>query len=257
MLWFFRRPKKGMLTLADLDRCHDDQSCDVGLRQILPQDYREPGDSQYTPTHLIWPELMPPSPAPRLSTFTMTNMAPLISTLFSEWHEAVRKVRRFAIEECGVPLVLDSNLKHLSELTSHRLNKSAMFVASGIIPSRDPVVTSGHDVQVPFLFWMAGCCVQQHSKLPAGTEPASRTSGEAVYGSSDESQISSQTNISAFAVYLRNAPLSHVIAAPVLQLEILLQDSYKTKPTDPDVELFPGHESACGDLKNDGSKWFM
>ncbi|CAL1538278.1 unnamed protein product [Lymnaea stagnalis] len=252
MLWLFRKPRKGMLSLVDLDRCHDDQSCDVGLRQILPQDFHDQRETGYTPTHLMWPELMPADPSPRVSTFTLTNMAPLVTDLFQEWHNTVKKVRQFAIDHCGIPVTLDLNLRHPGELSSHRTNKSALYLASGILPNSGPIVTTGHGIQVPFMFWMAGCCVQQHVNIDTPHEENSTDINwnETVY--EDE-----KVNITAFAVYIRNVPDNHVIPAPVLQLEMLLQDMYKATATDVDISLFPGHDSTCSDLKNDISRWFQ
>ncbi|XP_059155517.1 uncharacterized protein LOC131940750 [Physella acuta] len=249
MLWFYRKPKKGMLTLLDLDRCHDDQSCDVGLRQVLPQDYKDA--TGYRPTHLMWPELMPFEPATRLATFTMTNMAPMLAELFEEWHLTIRKVRTFAIEQCGVPAIVDTNFRHVSEFSSHRYNKSALYLASGIMPSTNPVQTTGHNIRVPFMFWLAGCCVQQYTLTNHSLDNSS-----SIYWN-DTSNDLERTNTTAFAVYIRNSADNHVIPAPVLQLEMLLQDMYKTSPGDLDVSLFPGHDQACSDLKNDVSRWFQ
>ena len=63
--------------------------------------------------------------------------------------------------------------------------------------------------------------------------------------------------MSAFAVYISNAAGSGVIAAPVLQLEMILQDAYKVDQGLDDVKLFPGHNSVCNELKNDVSSWFQ
>ncbi|BFZ05198.1 hypothetical protein BsWGS_08237 [Bradybaena similaris] len=259
VLWLFRKPRKGMLTLHDLDRCRDDESCDLGLRQVLPHDYEDSNNVDYTPTHLMWPELMPPDPDPRLATFTMTNMAPLQSSLFEEWHAAILQARRFAIEQCGIPVFFDSSFAHQPDFSTHRVNKSAMYVASGILPSTEPARTTGRDIHVPFLFWFAGCCVKQHSTVTNSMEYSNSnssnynknvTSGDIVYG--DE-----VTNITAFSLYIVNSAGKNVIPAPVLQLEMLLQDVYKSTPSDPDVTLFPGFDSACSDLKNDASRWFQ
>ncbi|KAI8780834.1 endonuclease domain-containing 1 protein, partial [Biomphalaria glabrata] len=63
--------------------------------------------------------------------------------------------------------------------------------------------------------------------------------------------------ISGFAVYIRNAPDNHMIPAPILQLEMLLQDMSKSGSIEGEVALFPGNNGACGDLRNDVSKWFQ
>ena len=41
-----------------------------------------PEDDQYIPAHLIWPDLMPSDPSHRLATFTLTNIAPMMKSLY-------------------------------------------------------------------------------------------------------------------------------------------------------------------------------
>ncbi|KAK3800892.1 hypothetical protein RRG08_017827 [Elysia crispata] len=273
MLWRYqKKPKKGMLTLSDLDRCQDDQRCDLGLRQIVPEDYQTsfPEDDQYTPTHLVWPDLMPADPSHRLSTFTLTNMAPMLNSLYKDWRATVLKIRQFAIEQCHIPYNLDLKVNHPGQQSTHRTHKSALYIASGALPNLDPVVTTGHDVHVPFLFWMSGCCVQHHaqSSASANSSDSSKTQNSNnnnnnynnnVYmeWENEHLQEGAKTNVSSFAVYISNAAGSGVIAAPVLQLEMLLQDMYKIDHDLDDVTLFPGHDSVCSELKNDVSSWFQ
>ncbi|KAK0053383.1 endonuclease domain-containing 1 protein, partial [Biomphalaria pfeifferi] len=262
MLWLFKKPRKGMLTLLDLDRCQDDQSCDVGLRQTLPHDYVDHGDTGYTPTHLMWPELMPNEPGPKVATFTMTNVAPMLSNLFENWHNTVKKVRQFAIEKCGVPVVVDYSVRHMGEFSSHRANQSALYLVSGQMPSVDPLVTTGRGIPVPFLFWMAGCCVQQHLTIEASISSVTDYDADHNVSSSDSHinithKEAPKIVFSGFAVYIRNAPDNHVIPAPILQLEMLLQDMSKSGSVEGEVALFPGNNGACGDLRNDVSKWFQ
>ncbi|GFO22481.1 endonuclease domain-containing 1 protein [Plakobranchus ocellatus] len=276
MMWIFQKPRKGMLTLADLDRCYDEQGCDLGLRQVLPQDYHNyfPETDHYTPTHLLWPDLMPSDPSHRLSTFTLTNMAPMLISLFKEWHAMVLKIRQFALEQCHIPYNFDLDIKHPGQFSSHRTHKAALYIASGVLPNLNPVVTTGRDVHVPFMFWMSGCCVQ-HYAPSASTDHGNNSSSSdnnngddknnsknknnEVYMNweDDTSHTGSKTNVSAFAVYIQNTKGSHVIAAPVLQLEMLLQDMYKMGQNLDDVTLFPGHDSVCSALKHDVSPWFQ
>ncbi|RUS87530.1 hypothetical protein EGW08_004706 [Elysia chlorotica] len=273
MLWRYqKKPKKGMLTLGDLDRCQDDQRCDLGLRQVVPEDYHNsfPQDDQYTPTHLVWPEFMPADPGNRLSTFTLTNMAPMLKSLYREWRGTVLRIRQFAIDQCQIPYHLDLNVNHPGQQSTHRSHKSALYIASGALPNLDPVVTTGHDVHVPFLFWMSGCCVQHHAQGPATVDSSSNSSSSSGSSGSgraqndintkwetERHQEDSKTTVSAFAVYVSNVAGSGVIAAPVLQLETLLQDVYKTEHDLDNVTLFPGHDGVCSDLKNDVSSYFQ
>lgn len=262
MMWRYqKKPKKGMLTLHDLDRCHEDQGCDLGLRQVVPENYRNtfPEDERYKPTHLIWPDLMPSDPSYRLATFTLTNMAPMLKSLYKEWRATVLKVRQFALEQCHIPYSLELDLKQPGQHSTHRAQKSALYIASGVLPNLDPMVTTGHDVHVPFLFWLSGCCVQHHAQDSGlGNSSSSNLLNLGVDMNNDSPQLEhSKTNVSAFAVYISNAAGSGVIAAPVLQLETLLQDVYKTDHDLDDVMLFPGHDSVCSELKNDVSLWFQ
>ncbi|GFR68322.1 endonuclease domain-containing 1 protein [Elysia marginata] len=264
-MWRYqKKPKKGMLTLHDLDRCQEDQGCNIGLRQVVPGNYLNafPEDDRYTPTHLVWPEFMPSDPSYRLATFTLTNMAPLLKSLYKEWRAAVLKVRQFALEQCHIPYSLDLNANQPGQQSTHRSHKSALYIASGVLPNIDPVVTTGHDVHVPFLFWMSGCCVQQNAQATDPLENSNSSNNTQNVNldeawDNDVTPLGAKTNVSAFAVYISNAAGSGVIAAPVLQLETLLQGVYKTDLDLDNVILFPGHDSVCSELKNDVSPWFQ
>ena len=255
--------------------------------QVLPSDYSA---TTYRTAHLVWPELVGPDPLSRTATFTMTNTAPMHAALYPAWRRAVLHVRHFAVQQCGVPQVSPAQFvsgshhghKHhthhyfsnggVGGMPAHQRGP-AVYIASGVIPSRDPMETIGNDINVPFMFWMAACCVTENStrkKSPeAGKDHYRVHHNDYANLFEDDPEIPERQHLS-FAIYARNTgPGSHglgedsaegqgqrgqVVSAPVLQLEMLLQDIYKTLPTDADVNLFPASEGACSELKNDFSR---
>ncbi|XP_076451019.1 uncharacterized protein LOC143286940 [Babylonia areolata] len=295
--WFLRKAKKGMVRLEDMGKCQDEDSCQLGAHQVLPSDYSA---TTYRTAHLIWPELAGPDPLSRTATFTLTNTAPMHASLYPAWHRAVLHVRRFAVQQCGVPQVspaefVSSKYHHSSSRKSpssyhyfwggQEEEDPAIYIASGVIPSRDPMETIGNDINVPFMFWMAACCVARNTTTTANNNnhrqhryhnhhqnqhhyPHHNDYADLFRsGSGPRKAGGGRQQHSSFAIYARNAgPGSverggegeegrgQVVAAPVLQLELLLQDIYKTLPTDPDVNLFPAARGACSELRNDFSR---
>jgi hypothetical protein len=140
-------------------------------------------------------------------------------------------------------------------------------VAAGVIPSRDPTESIGHDVNVPFMFWTAVCCVTNSTD-----DVKAEKNDRYFHHSNDYANLFSNDNYPApsssasasssgkrhlsFAFYARNSGSGgqdQVVAAPVQQLEVLLQDIYKVLPSDANVNLFPAYDAACSELRNDYS----
>ena len=252
----------------------------VAIGQVLPSDYSA---TTYRTAHLLWPELVGPDPLSRTATFTMTNTAPMHAALYPAWRRAVLHVRQFALQQCGVPQVSPAHFvssshrghkHHVHRYFGHGAldhdREPAVYLASGVIPSRNPMETIGNDINVPFMFWMAACCVTENS-----TKKSDGAGGRNHYRVhhndyanlfEDDPKTPDRQHLS-FAIYARNTgsgslgedsegqgPRGQVVSAPVLQLEMLLQDIYKTLPTDADVNLFPASEGACSELKNDFSR---
>lgn len=274
--WFLRKARKGIVSLDDLAKCQDDDSCSLGAHQVLPSDYT---GSAYRTAHLLWPELAGPDPLSRLATFTLTNTAPMHQSVFPAWQKALQRVRQFAVDQCGLPIVSPDQF-HASPLAhNHHLHHyygsvgrphaPTLYVASGVIPSRDPVETIGNDVNVPFMFWTALCCVTDDnstSSQAASSESKDHNLRTNTYDTGpyfSHPALEDKKKHMSFAIYARNAGLNvqgqsqgqrgPVVMAPVLQLEMLLQDIYKTQPTDANVNLFPAAEGACSELRNDVS----
>ncbi|KAK7098165.1 uncharacterized protein [Littorina saxatilis] len=290
--WFLRKAKKGMVLLRDMGKCQDEDSCQLGAHQVLPSDYSA---TTYRVAPLLWPELAGPDPLSITSTFTLTNTAPMHPALYPAWHRAVLQVRHFAVQQCGVPHVSPEDFVSTLHYQGHKLHHylpgtggghvPALYLASGVIPSRDPVETIGNDINVPFMFWMAACCLSDDNSTTTAWRSDTDTND---YRNNDYTNLfhphhnhhhhhkqqqrhdddkkAADRNHFSFAIYARNTgsgsagegqgegSRGQVVAAPVLQLEMLLQDIYKTLPTDADVNLFPASRGACSELKNDYSR---
>ena len=242
----------------------------------------------------MWPELVGPDPLSRTATFTLTNTAPMHAALYPAWHRAVLHVRHFALQHCGLPEVSPDQFVfggshrgggHKHHASSHHYYGGgsllhqpvpALYIASGVIPSRDPMEAIGNDINVPFMFWMAACCVSENSTGRGGGgsgrgSDARKNHYRAHHHHNDYANLfeddpeTPERRHLSFAIYARNTgsgsegsegqgPRGQVVSAPVLQLEMLLQDIYKTLPTDADVNLFPASDGACSELKNDFSR---
>ncbi|ESO97971.1 hypothetical protein LOTGIDRAFT_228466 [Lottia gigantea] len=209
--WLFKNQKKGMMSMTDLKRCETDWQCELGKKQALPVDFEHSG---YRMAPLIWPELISGDLDAKISTFALTNIAPMHPSLYPSWRNAIKEIRRYAIEHCEIP---PSN-----QPTNHATTASTLHIASGVVASNDPEETIGNDINVPYLFWMAGCCVRDK-------------------------------DVKSFAIYARNIAETRVISSSVLQLETLLQDIYRVKPSRIGPKIFPGNDGACGYMKFDDS----
>ena len=209
--WFYEK-QRGMATMADISKCDNNWECALGMKQALPVDYEMSG---YRTAHLIWPELVNGNVDAKLSTFALTNTAPMHSSLYTAWRHGIRQIRKYALSRCHVPTSRD-----LLNSTDH----PNLYVVSGAVPSANPPEKIGYDVNVPFLFWTAACCVREGDR------------------------------VESFAIYARNMINSPVIVAPILQLETLLQDIYKVKPRDLHLKIYPAGDGKCGELRNDVSR---
>lgn len=186
--------------------------------------------------------------------------------LYPAWRHAIMQVRHFALEQCGLPFIPPSEF--VSVPHAHKQNKhhhqgkkgSELYIASGIIPSRDPMETIGTDVNVPFMFWLAVCCVSQDSILHGRTNNSNvvmETNNTPSEGGHKTGDTNKKEKYLSFALYARNIgsrDQGSVVVAPVMQLEMLLQDIYKTLPTDANVNLFPGNAGTCSELRHDASR---
>lgn len=227
-------------------------------RQVLPADYSA---STYRTAHLLWPELAGPDPASRVSTFALTNTAPMHSSLFPSWHKAVLTVRQFGLKKCGLPEVSPTDFLPSGHSSGHHHHHHqvqqphgpTLYVTAGVIPSHDPIETIGNDVNVPFMFWMAVCCVDSNNTKPTATT-TNRNYENDYYPMYKDEETKGHKHLS-FALYARNTGAGGgVVVAPVLQLEMLLQDIYKRLPSDADVTLFPAANGACSELRHDVSR---
>nr|KAG5699152.1 hypothetical protein BaRGS_014451 [Batillaria attramentaria] len=268
--WFLRKARKGIVSLEDLGKCQNEDSCSLGAHQVLPSDYT---GTSYRTAHLLWPELAGPDPLSRMATFTLTNTAPMHEALYPAWQRALQRVRKFAVDQCGLPRIspaqyMSSPLAHQHHMhhyygNVYRDRVPTLYVASGVIPSRDPVETIGNDVNVPFMFWTAFCCVTDGNSTDRNDKNDNNVHNNMYSrGPYKDRKASAEKQHMSFAIYARNAgsgpevqgQRSPVVMAPVLQLEMLLQDIYKTQPTDANVNLFPASDNACSELRNDVSR---
>ncbi|XP_067655735.1 uncharacterized protein [Haliotis asinina] len=208
--WLLKR-ERGLATMSDAMKCNTDWDCDLGMKQALPVDYDMSG---YRIAHLMWPELVGADVDAKLSTFTLTNTAPMHPSLYSAWRHAVAEIRSYAINHCKIPI-------DVAPMTGP--SRPEMYIASGAVPSKDPEITIGNDVHVPDLFWTAVCCFRDDK-------------------------------VQSFSVYARNIGDDPVIVAPVLRLESILQDMYKVRKRDVNLRIFPAGEGSCAELRNDVSR---
>lgn len=189
--------------------------CDRGRYQALNSDYES---GEYKPQQLLPYMLTGNDVREKIATYTLTNTAPIYSSLQNKWESALVSVRKYAEEKCGVPILLNPVRRQRSRVSR---DHPEMYVVSGVV-SLSAERTVGNDVVVPYLFWFAGCCIK-------GADTTS------------------------YALYARNVPDGIVISAPVAQLEILLSDIYNTTSNDT-IKIFPAYDDICGSIKSDISK---
>lgn len=210
---FFEQKRRGMLhKTAD----NQEQICKNGMYQAIESDYDA---STYHIMHQLSPDIAGFEVSKRIATFSMTNTLPIHISLFTAWNQAVQSVRHFAVDHCNIPIYSESD-KNKKRRQSH--DYPEVYVISGAVASTKPEVLLNKRVNVPFLIWMAACCVR-------GAETSS------------------------FSVYVRNEINSPIIVAPVVQLEVLLSDLYRDEAQD-SVKLFPAFEGVCSNIQHDVSQ---
>ena len=195
-------------------------------------------------------------------------------SLHPAWRRAVLHVRQLAVQQCGVPQMSAEKFMNDSEdgKVKSKREVSPAYVISGAVPSADPEETIGNDVNVPFMFWMAVCCVKNANGVFSYSNSSDSDSDTTIDSSNHHFEdVYKQKHVS-FAIYARNN-INHdynkndefesgsqqfsdrhrqVMSAPVVQLEELLEDIHKTATsTDTQVTLFPGSRGACSDLSSD------
>lgn len=209
---FFEKKRKGMIQKTETKQ----EVCQTGLYQSLQSDYDE---SKYHILHLHSPDIAGFGVSKRIATYTMTNTLPIHISLYSAWNQAVQNVRHFAIDHCSIPIYSESD-QNKKRRQSH--DYPEVYVISGAVASTNPEVLLNKRVNVPYLIWMAACCVR-------GAETSS------------------------FSVYVRNEINSPIIIAPVVQLEVLLSDLYNDGEQN-SVKLFPAYEGVCSNIQHDVSQ---
>ena len=228
----------------------------IFIPQVLPVDY---DCNIYKATHLLWPELLGSNPLSKIAAFTLTNMAPMNSELFESWRRAVLVVRNFARQHCGIPVIHDEefiveNRKYQNKVKFQNVNKHyksahpttepAIYLVSGAVPYRHSSQSTPSGLHLPFMFWMAACCVLSNNTSSKDSSFSHDRYAD-IYDTVD--RLDTGKHLS-FAMYARNLPLAStesgrkkdmsVIFAPILKLEMILQDMHKILFTDPNVDLF-------------------
>ncbi|OWF35477.1 endonuclease domain-containing 1 protein-like [Mizuhopecten yessoensis] len=210
---FFEQKRRGMMQKNVETK---EQICQTGLYQALENDYEE---SKYHMMHLLSPDIAGFGVSKRIATYTVTNTLPIHISLFTAWNQAVHNVRRFAVDHCSIPIYSESD-QNKKRRQSH--DYPEVYVIAGAVPSTNPEVLLNKRVNIPYLVWMAACCVR-------GAETSS------------------------FSVYVRNDINSPIIVAPVVQLEVLLSDLYNDGGQN-SVKLFPAFEGVCSNIQHDVSQ---
>ncbi|XP_071121332.1 uncharacterized protein [Mytilus edulis] len=187
--------------------------CNLDQFQAVNTDYDR---AEYKMQQLLPHSLTGNDVREKIATYTLTNTAPIHSSLHGMWETALSTARTFAVEKCGIPVLLNPVRRQRNRVSR---DHPEMYVISGAVSLNDDDSTIGNGVAVPYLFWFAGCCIK-------GADTAS------------------------YALYARNVPDSVVISAPVAQLEILLSDIYNTT-SNKTIKLFPAYDDICGSIKSD------
>ncbi|CAC5389953.1 unnamed protein product [Mytilus coruscus] len=187
--------------------------CNLGQFQAVNTDY---DTSEYKMQQLLPHSLTGNDVREKIATYTLTNTAPIHTSLHGMWETALSTARTFAVEKCGIPVLLNPVRRQRNRVSR---DHPEMYVISGAVSLNDADNTIGNGVAVPYLFWFAGCCIK-------GADTAS------------------------YALYARNVPDSVVISAPVAQLEILLSDIYNIT-SNKTIKLFPAYDDICGSIKSD------
>ncbi|KAK3102867.1 hypothetical protein FSP39_014531 [Pinctada imbricata] len=213
MKWFTTRKKMSGMTYENtMDKAFEDV-CKLGAYQALLNDYI---DVPYEITPLLAPSLVGGNVGRQIAALAMTNTVPMHVSIYTSWQKLDSQVRSYAIQKCGVPSKESKGQKSPNRKPH---NYPEMYIMAGRVPSTN--ITIGNNVNVPYLIWMAGCCVR-------GAEASS------------------------FAAYVRNVKNGPIVKSPIEQLEILLSDLHNT--TD-NVHLFPAYNKICSNIQNDVSNY--
>ena len=206
-----------MTQLSDLTTDCAVTSCKHGERQALPSDYEFSG---YRIAPLITPDVIGWDLSRRVSTFTMTNTAPMEPTVYSGWKRVMKVIREFAINECHIPVNSD-NYRKGKPHNGYELPE--LYLISGAAPSMaTDVEVIGNDVTVPEMFWTSVCCAH----------------GAAV---------------SSFGVYVYNTFEQKPAVVSVENLQMLLQANYYDNVDVIKVKLYPAFDGVCSAPENDVS----
>lgn len=214
--WFYKDRKRGICRIEDIsDTCQVDR-CNLGERQATPDDFELSG---YRIAPLLTPDIIGGTLAKQLSTFTLTNAAPMEPTVFSSWKKVLKAVRKFEEEECRIPVVhFDDSKKVHTSRYGHEL--PAVYIESGTYASKKHVEVIGNDVTVPELFWLAVCCAHG-------------------------------ADVASFGVYVYNEFQAQPKVVSIENLQIVLKIYDDTNQTD--IKLFPAFDSVCSASENNVS----
>ena len=213
---FYKDRKKGIIRVEDIsDTCQVDK-CKLGEKQAIPDDFELSG---YRIAPLITPDIIGGTLATQLSTFTLTNAAPMEPTVFSSWKRVLKAIRKFEEMECRIPKRHYSNDNEIhTSRYGHELPE--VYILSGTYATGKHTEVIGNDVTVPEMFWLSVCCAH-------GAEVAS------------------------FGVYVHNEFQAQPAFVSIDALQTLLRIYNEFNQTD--VKLYPAFDGVCSATENDVS----
>lgn len=206
--WLNAQKKKGMIVENEVT---EDDECRFGQYQPITDDYVH---SHYKKAYLIWPTLAGRRADERIATLTLTNTALMHPALFPLWQSVISGVRRYAGKRCGIAR---QGVKFESMSYTGR---AELYIIAGTVPYRNGTRIVWNEMNIPDIFWMTVCCVQD-------------------------------TKIESFGIYARNGPNNPVISASVAELQDMLADSFKINRTNNPLELYPAQAGVCSDVNYD------
>ena len=213
---FYKGRKKGIIRLDDISDTCDIDKCKLGEKQSIPDDFELSG---YRICPLITPDIIGGTLAAQLSTFTLTNAAPMEPTVFSSWKRVLNAVRKFEEEECRIPIrhYRDNKNIHTSRY-GHELPE--VYILSGTYASGKHHEVIGNDVTVPELFWLAVCCAHG-------------------------------ADVASFGVYTHNEfqAKPEFVSIDALQTLLGIYNNYNQTV----VKLYPAFDGVCSATENDVS----
>ena len=180
----------------------------------MPSDFDLSG---YRIAPLLSPDIIGGALSKRLSTFTLTNAAPMEPTVFSKWKKVLQSVRKFEQDECRIPVLhyTDDKDVHTSRY-GHELPE--VYLLSGTYASKNHVEVIGNGVTVPGLFWLAVCCAHG-------------------------------ADVASFGVYVYNEFEAQPKIVSIQTLQTVLKINYGYNQTD--ITLYPAFDSICSAEEND------